>query len=203
MVAASQYTPVRPRIASYSPPQFPLELGGAYYWDQDSLYESPAVQSRSFTWIGTLQTAVLSANIYLNPGNTLTEIYFNNNLLSGSSGSDGAHRDYDVKPFFQQGVNEVRITFSGIIIPWFPSGYAVVLVKIVADKILEIKDPRVGLKWTDVLLYGGLAVAGIGVTAYLVSSLKGKGSISIAMPSYVSRTVTKTRKKIGRKISGD
>lgn len=202
MVAASQYVPVRPRSSRSTYPL--IQAVRLTFWPTIPVYESPATKIASIVWSGSLMSALLHADINLNAGINLDGIYLNGSLLPNSSGSAGAHQDYDVASRLVQGVNTVLIAFSGIlIVPWFPNGMVLLYIDITADNIIEAKPPEEPLPWTTILLYGGLAVAGIGVTAYLISALKGRGGVSISMPSYVSRSVTKARKKIGRKISGD
>jgi hypothetical protein len=150
-----------------------------YFWNNEEIGAPPAVRTKDI-YFKNLVSATLHADINLYNAIHLVHldgISLNKQVLPGSSGSEGAHKDYDVTAYIQNGTNEVKLDYSGlwIIGPW---GIVTLFIDVVAEEVSPTPLPTPPptppptelpkLEWWQWLLIGGIGLTIVcGVVYYL------------------------------------
>jgi hypothetical protein len=146
----------------------PVTTQRIYFWNNEEISEPPAIRTKEI-YFENLISATLHADINLYNAIHLVHldrISLNGVSLPGSSGAEGAHKDYDVTYIIKNGINEVKLDYSGlwIIGPW---GKATVWIDVTAEKVsTPIELPK--LEWWQWLLIGGIGlVIAWGIVSYI------------------------------------
>ncbi|MEM2179083.1 MAG: hypothetical protein QW272_09725 [Candidatus Methanomethylicaceae archaeon] len=146
----------------------PIKTWRVYFWKDEEIGSPPAISTKEILF-KNLISATLTADINLYNlwhWTHLDSISLNGNILPGSSGPDGAHKTYDVTPYIRDGVNTVRLDYTGgwLIGPW---GRATVYMDITAEEVkVAIPPTPIKLEWWHWLIIAGFGIAGV----YLIAS---------------------------------
>jgi len=172
------HTVVYPKAVPEIPPEIPPEAEGAtlWFWREEDIFAPPAARSDTIRWEGNLYYAMLHVNIDLRWPIHLDKITLNGYVLPGSSGAEGAHRSYDVRPYIANGKNHCRIDYSGYWPPIGPAGKASVSLEVWADRIVEVKGAVPPPPWWelvrwDYVAYAALGIAGMAAAGYVLHAL--------------------------------